>query len=58
MGKANAKVIEMAKDFKEKTRKKYGIRKMILFGSQSRGDAGMDSDIDFIIVADRIKKKH
>jgi len=57
MGKANAKAIEMAADFKKKAAKKYGIKKVLLFGSQATGKSRKDSDIDLIVVSERIKKK-
>jgi predicted nucleotidyltransferase len=32
MGKANTEAMRLVKDFKEKTGKKYGIKKIVLFG--------------------------
>jgi predicted nucleotidyltransferase len=32
--------------------KKFHPEGIILFGSQARGDAGMDSDVDLLVVAD------
>lgn len=31
---------------------------VILFGSQARGDAGPDSDLDFLVIEDSFKNKH
>jgi len=38
------------KEFKEQVKRKYGVEKIILFGSYSRGIANEDSDVDLIIV--------
>src|SRR6187399_1705450 len=32
--------------------KRFGPEKIILFGSQARGDAGPDSDVDLLVVMD------
>ncbi|MCL2108739.1 MAG: nucleotidyltransferase domain-containing protein [Oscillospiraceae bacterium] len=34
--------------------KRYGVKKLALFGSYARGEAGEDSDIDFLIDKGRI----
>ncbi len=57
MGEQNPEIIRMAKDFKEKAEVKYGIKKVILFGSQATGKAKPESDIDLMIVSDKIKNK-
>lgn len=56
MGKANPETIKLVKDFKEKAKKKYDIKKIILFGSQAIGGTKEGSDIDLLIVSDRFKK--
>ena len=48
--KPNRKVIEIVRSFKSKESKKYGIEKIILFGSQARGTQTRGSDIDLIVV--------
>lgn len=58
MGKEKSELIEALKEFKEKIRQKYGVREMILFGSQVRGEADENSDIDLIIVGDGFKDKN
>ncbi|MBI2910391.1 MAG: nucleotidyltransferase domain-containing protein [Chloroflexi bacterium] len=57
MGKASSEAIEMSRDFKEKAQKKFGIEKMILFGSQATGEVREGSDIDLIVVSSRVKNK-
>jgi predicted nucleotidyltransferase len=49
-GKPNRKVIEIVRRFKSQESRKYGIEKVILFGSQARGTQKKNSDIDLIIV--------
>lgn len=58
MGKKKSELIEALKEFKEKIRQKYGVREMILFGSQVRGEADENSDIDLIIVGEEFKDKN
>jgi predicted nucleotidyltransferase len=57
MGEASAEVVKLVKDFKEKAGKKYGIKKIILFGSQVTGNIRDGSDIDLLIVSDKFKRK-
>lgn len=57
MGKPKAQAIELVKDFKEKAQKKYGIKKIILFGSQATGRTREGSDIDMLIVSDSFKTR-
>lgn len=40
------------KEFKQQIIKKYGVKKIILFGSYSKDIASEDSDVDLIIVGD------
>lgn len=57
MGKASAEAIELSRDFKAKAQTKYGIDKMILFGSQAAGKGAEGSDIDLLVVSNRVKSK-
>lgn len=40
------------KEFKTQIIKKYGVKKIILFGSYSKDNASEESDVDLIIVGD------
>lgn len=55
MGKRNVKSI--AKGFKKAAGKKFGIRRMILFGSFATGKAREGSDVDLLVVADGFKSR-
>lgn len=57
MGKANAKAVELSRDFKEKAESKYNIEKIILFGSQVTGSSRKGSDIDLLVVSDEVENK-
>ncbi len=57
MGKAIVEAIGLAKDFKRKAAKKYHLKRVILFGSQARGRLREGSDIDLLIVSDRMSKR-
>ena len=41
-------------DVKKEISGKYGLRWMKLFGSKSRGDFDLESDLDIVIVVDRL----
>lgn len=57
MGKANLEAIEMARDFKEKAKKKYNIDRIILFGSQATGKTREGSDIDLLVISDKFRNR-
>ena len=57
MGKERTKIIRVVKKFENELRGKYQIEKIIIFGSQARGEAKKDSDIDLIVVSKNIKNK-
>lgn len=57
MGKTNTELISRLREFKSNVTKKYGIKKIILFGSQATGKATKDSDVDLIIVTKNGKMK-
>lgn len=46
---------EIVQEIKETLRKVAPDAKIILYGSESRGDARLDSDIDLLIIIDRKK---
>jgi hypothetical protein len=50
MGEEESKLVKALKGFKEKMCQKYDIKEMILFGSQERGEADENSDVDLIVV--------
>ena len=47
--------LEKAKQFSELVIKKYDPKKIILFGSFARGNYRTDSDIDIMVVFDKIE---
>ena len=55
MGKGNAKLLKELKSFKNSTKDKYGIEKLILFGSQVSGKQRKWSDVDLIVVSKKVK---
>jgi len=48
--------VKIAKEFAEKIKKVFLIKKIILFGSRARGDNLKESDYDFLIVSDDFEK--
>ena len=56
MGKANPEMIPALREFRKRVAKKYGIERMILFGSQVSGKKRRGSDVDLLIVARRKEK--
>ncbi len=57
MGKVNSKTINEIKRFKDRVEGRYGIERMIFFGSSAVGAARPDSDIDLIIVVKKPIRK-
>jgi|SRR3989338_5601972 len=57
MGKENPEAIKLAKDFKKKAEGKFGIDKVILFGSQATGKTREGSDIDLLVVSKKAEKR-
>lgn len=52
------KAIGIAKQYAESLRRKnLPVKAVILFGSQARGDYGPGSDIDVLVVTERLDKK-
>ncbi|MCK4366450.1 MAG: nucleotidyltransferase domain-containing protein [Thermoplasmata archaeon] len=56
MGGANPEVIPILREFRRRVAKKFGIERMILFGSQVTDKRRKDSDIDLLIVSKRKRK--
>lgn len=50
----NDKLRQMLSDLRQRFEQIYGdqLKRMILFGSQARGDAGAGSDVDVMVVLD------
>ncbi|NCS71117.1 MAG: hypothetical protein COY38_02505 [Candidatus Aenigmarchaeota archaeon CG_4_10_14_0_8_um_filter_37_24] len=57
MDRRKSNAINLAKDFKRKAAKKFGISRIILFGSFATGRPHKWSDIDLLVVSNRVKKK-
>lgn len=51
MDKKRDNLIKKLKKFKEMISKKYGVEKVILFGSRVSGKSNKDSDVDLIVVS-------
>lgn len=51
------KLISNLKKFKKKIEKKYGVKKIILFGSQVSEKSNKESDVDIIVVG-KFKEKY
>lgn len=52
------KVVAISRKFKSLVSKKIALSKMRVFGSYARGDATEDSDLDVLIVVDKIDHAH
>lgn len=57
MVKTNVELMNKLREFRSVATKKYGVKKMILFGSQVTGKATKDSDVDLIVVTKNGKMK-
>ena len=58
MGSSPAALIRQLQRFHRRIAQRYQIERMILFGSQARGDARKDSDVDLIVVSPRFQRKN
>jgi len=58
MSKVSADVIRDIRRFKKRIKAKYGAKKIILFGSQARGETHEWSDVDLIVVSPKFKGKN
>ena len=50
MGSAPASLIAQLRRFHRKLSDRYAIERMILFGSQARGEAKEDGDLDLLVI--------
>lgn len=57
MGPKKNQIIRQIARFKTKIQRKYGVKKIILFGSLAKGKFKKDSDIDLIIISNKFKNK-
>lgn len=58
MGKGEIEnVIRSVERFKEGS-KRFGVEKVIIFGSAARGEMNEDSDIDIMVVSRKYGRKH
>src|SRR2546427_123917 len=51
-------LIRELKSFRRKVSTRYGVQRMILFGSRARGGPRRDSDVDLIVVSPKFKRKN
>lgn len=51
----HAEIVSAAVRMRERLRHDLPLDKIVLFGSQARGDARADSDIDLIVVSSRFR---
>lgn len=58
MDKKKTKIDSTVKNFVEKIKKNFDLKRIFLFGSRAKGKAWLYSDYDFIIVSDDFKKIH
>jgi len=53
----NKEIIQKIKEFKENIKRKYGVEKLIVFGSAARTNFKKFNDIDLIVVARKKEKQ-
>jgi predicted nucleotidyltransferase len=58
MGSSRDALVKELRRFRKRIARRYGIERMILFGSQARGVARKDSDVDLIVVSPRFRRKN
>ena len=58
MGSPRDGLIRRLQQFRRKIGARYGIQRMILFGSRARGRARKDSDVDLLLVSPRFRRKN
>ncbi|MBI5393639.1 nucleotidyltransferase domain-containing protein [Candidatus Woesearchaeota archaeon] len=57
MGARENKIIKQLSLFKKRIKKKYDVKKILLFGSLARGEFTKQSDIDLIVISDSFRNK-
>ena len=57
MGDERAEIIKELKKFKSRIKNKYGVEKMIFFGSRASGKPSKWSDVDLILISKNFKGK-
>ena len=57
MGPTQTKIIKQLIPFRKLIQKKYGVTKVILFGSLATGHFTKESDVDLIVISDAFKGK-
>ena len=58
MGSPSDGLIRELKDFRRRISTRYGVQRMILFGSRARGSPHRHSDVDLIVVSPKFKRKN
>ena len=57
MGRKKNQIVKELKEFKTAIRRKYGVEKMIFFGSRAAGASRKNSDVDLILVSKKFRGK-
>ena len=57
MGSKTDGLIRDLRRFRKRLQKRYAIERMILFGSNARGQAKRSSDVDLIVVSKKFRRK-
>ena len=57
MDKERTGIIKKLGKFKSIVKEKYGIEKIIFFGSRATGDYTKDSDVDLILISSKFRGK-
>jgi len=57
MGSKTDGLLKDLRRFRKKLQKRYAIERMILFGSNARGEARRSSDVDLIVVSEKFHRK-
>lgn len=57
MGEEKTEIVQQLKKFKSSIRKKYGVEKIVFFGSRATGKYRKESDVDLILVSKKFRGK-
>ena len=49
-------IIKIAKEYAQRVRSLFDIKKILLYGSSARGEGGLNSDIDIAVVVDHLRE--